>query len=289
MSFGPLTALHCGVILLAFNGLFSKTITLPAFDITVHRSWIAFLVLAMIVIVKKERLLLNRPRDYMTALLLGLALGGHWVTYFHSMQVSSIAVGMIALYTYPVMTALIEPFFEDTSLDRTNLISSVLVLVGVVLIVPEVNLNSNLFQGVLWGILSAILFTLRNLTQRYHFSHYSAPKSLAWQVLVIFAFFMPFLNQPMGLFTATENQWDFWLIVALGVGFTALPHSLLAFALNHIKATSVSLISCLLPVYGSMLGAFALGEIPSWSVVLGGILIVSAAVFETLHTRQARH
>jgi drug/metabolite transporter (DMT)-like permease len=53
--------------------------------------------------------MLERGRDWLLMLLCGLLMCVHWVTYFHAMQVSTVAIGMIALYTYPVMSVLLEP------------------------------------------------------------------------------------------------------------------------------------------------------------------------------------
>jgi hypothetical protein len=34
--------------------------------------------------------------------LLGLILAVHWITFFHAIQVSSVAVGLLAFSTFPV-------------------------------------------------------------------------------------------------------------------------------------------------------------------------------------------
>ena len=38
--------------------------------------------------------------------------GNDWVSYFYAMQVSSVAIGVVALYTYPVITVFLEPLFH---------------------------------------------------------------------------------------------------------------------------------------------------------------------------------
>lgn len=283
-----LLATYASIVLLAGNGLFSKSIGLSALDITFHRSWIAWIALAAIVLYQERSLLLNSAADYGWGLIIGALLCIHWITYFHAMQISSVAIGMIALYTYPIITALLEPWFANSRLDVTDMISTVLVFVGVYLLAPVFNWQDSAFQGLMWGLLSAFTFALRNLLQRYRFGNYSAMKSLQVQVLVVFLLLLFVYQAPFPTDFATV-EWplnDTWLLVILGLGFTALPHTLFAFALNNLKAKSVSLIACMQPVFGVLLAFLVLNEVPNSQTLIGGAIILTAAVLETLHVKR---
>ena len=70
-----------------------------------------FVTLLFFMLLRGEKLLLNCLKDYGIAILLGIIMAVHWVMYFASMQYSSVSVGMIALFTFPVITVLLEPFF----------------------------------------------------------------------------------------------------------------------------------------------------------------------------------
>mgnify|MGYP000663409011 CR=1 FL=1 len=77
------------------------------------------------------------------------------------------------------------------------------------------------------------------------------------------------------------SESDWWLILLVGIVFTALPHSLFASSLRHLSATTAGLISCLQPLYGSILAFAILMERPGIMVLIGGALVISAAFFET--------
>lgn len=280
-------AVYASILLLSGNGLFSRSISLSALDITFHRSWIATIILTVIVLWTERNLLLHKKADYGWVILLGGFLCLHWISFFHSMQISSVAIGMIALYTYPIMTALMEPWFAGTSLDKTDILSTVLVFAGIFLLVPNFDWNDAGFVGVIWGLFSALTFSFRNLLQRYKFSNYSAVKSLNYQVFVCFILLLLVFEKPFPLaFTVLELN-NTWLLIILGIGFTALPHTLFAFALNNLKAKSVSLIACMQPVFGVLLAFFVLGEIPAITTMVGGLIIMIAAVLETVHVHKS--
>src|SRR5690606_29347387 len=100
---------HLGAFLMGATGLFSKIIYLPACDITGCRTWIAAVILFAWVWGRERNVALRSARDYGRMLILAILLGLPWVTFFYSMHVANIAVGMISLYAFPVVTVFLEP------------------------------------------------------------------------------------------------------------------------------------------------------------------------------------
>ena len=46
----------------------------------------------------------------------GNFLGLHWITYFYALRLSNVAIGMLSLFTYPAITAILEPIFLRTKI-----------------------------------------------------------------------------------------------------------------------------------------------------------------------------
>lgn len=270
------------MLLLGATALFSKLLPLSAVDITFGRAIVACFTLFGIVKLFKGSIKLNSARDYLVALFLGLLMAAHWVSYFAAMQYSSVSVGMIALFTFPVMTVLLEPFFEGIRLVWQDIVSALVVLFGIYLIVPEVSLDNEVTQGVLIGMTSAILYSFRNLVHRKHFSHYSGAHAMAYQTLVIFVSLSFFSSDE--LFKAS-NQTYLGLVV-LGIFLTAVPHALIAASLKHLRAKTFSLIACMQPLYGVSLAIIVLDEQPRWQTIVGGLLVISAAIYETINAQK---
>ena len=275
-----LLSVHASVLIFGLTALFAKFISLNALEITLLRSIFAALAIALYIIWLKESLLLNKSRDYFIALLLAVFLGSHWVTYFHAMQVSTVATGIIALYTYPVITVFIEPFFHGERPQPKDIFSALIVLLGIFLLVPEFTINNQTTQGVFWGVLSAFLFALRNIIHGRYFKHYPARHALFYQTFFIILLLVPFAGD--AITTVSGFQWQ--QLILLGIVFTALPHTLFANSLLHLKAKTASLIACMQVVYGTAFAALFLSELPNWPTIAGGLLVISAAVYETLAT-----
>ena len=99
-----LFVLHISSLLFGGTGLFAKLIDLSVVDITAVRTLIASAGLFMLIKITKQRIALDRLRDYAIMLVQGVLMGLHWVTFFYSIQISTVAVGMISLFTYPIKT-----------------------------------------------------------------------------------------------------------------------------------------------------------------------------------------
>lgn len=273
-----LLAVHAAVLIFGFTALFSKLLSLPALDITFYRSIFALMAIAIYMAYKKQSYFLKSSRDYFMVGLLGCLLAAHWVSYFYAMQVSTVAVGVIALYTFPVITVFLEPFFHGEKPHIIDIVSSIAVLFGIYVIVPEFSLDDSTTIGVLSGIFSAFMISLRNIMQRRYFSGYKASQALFYQVSVVVLVLFSFTET--ATFEIEYKQW--WLLILLGIVFTALPHTLFAHGLLHLKAKSASLIACVQVVYAAVFAAVLLGESLSWNVVIGGLIVISAAMYESL-------
>ena len=277
-----LGVLHLSTVLMAFTGLFSQLIELPAWDITGYRTWVAAAALFAWVWWREGQVALACKRDYLRMLILGSLLCVHWISFFHSMQIANIAIGMLSLYAYPVITVFMEPLLKRTRIDWRDVISGILVLGGIYFLIPEFDFNNSMTQGVLWGILSAFTFALRNLLLGIWFSGQSASRSMSYQVLIVALLMTPVIIAS----PHRPTPQDCWLLLGLGLLFTALSHTLFGYALRYLKAKTVGLVACLQPVYAIIYGVVLLRSIPDIATWIGGAIIVVAAIYESVREHQ---
>ena len=256
-----LLSVHAAVLIFGLTALFSKLIALTAIEITLLRSVFAIFAIGIYIKYLNESLKLNNKRDYLIAVLLGFFLATHWVTYFHAMQVSSIAIGIISLYTYPVITVFLEPFFHGERPHIKDILSAVVVLLGIYLLVPEFSIDNQTAIGVFWGVLSAFMFSMRNIIHGRYFKTYPARHALFYQTLAVIVLLIPFSAQVI----------------------PEVSHSLL-----HLKAKTASLVGCMQVVYGTLFAALFLTEIPDWSIITGGLIVISAAAYETVTSHKQK-
>ncbi len=272
-----LYGLHISSLLFGGTGLFAKLIDLPVIDITAIRTLIASAGLFMLLKSTGRQARLKSSSHYTLMILQGVLMGLHWVTFFHSIQVSSVAIGMISLFTYPIITVFLEPLWKGQKPHLYDIMCGALVLFGVYLMVPEFSFDNDITQGVCWGVLSAFLFSLRNVIQRNYLSEYRGDTSMMYQSFIAGICGMLFITPAV----ATIDLSTWIKLIVLGLFFTAIPHSFFAGSLCFMKAKSASLISCLQPVYGTIYAIVILYEVPDITTVIGGVMVMSAAAVES--------
>ncbi len=276
-----LSILYVAVFLLSLNGLFSKLIPLDAVSVTQLRSVMAAIALLCFALLRKRAWRLKGLKEYAGVYFVGVILGLHWVSFYHAMQISTVAIGMLSLFTYPVITVFLEPLFTKNKIKLADIIAAIMVFSGIVIMVGDdlTQFDSAAMQGAFWGVISAFLFSIRNLIQKYKHANVSSDGLILHQVIAIAVILLLFVD--VGSVASLETN-DWILLVVLGSISTAMAHSLLSFSLKSLPAKSIAMISCLQPLSAALFAWLILGEVPTQGIVIGGLIIVSVAFYESV-------
>jgi drug/metabolite transporter (DMT)-like permease len=269
--------LNLAIFLISTSGPLGKFIEVPI-PITIgSRAFLGSIILYFFVKWRKQSLAVDKS-DRKTMYIGGVLMGAHWITYFYALQLSNVAIGMLSLYTFPVITAIIEPLILKTKLSKYHLILGVIILAGIYFLVPEFNFENTQFKAVSFGVLSAICYALRNIIMKAKVEKYKGPVLMINQLVVITICCAPFL-----FFLDTSKMIEFLpQTLLLATVTTAVGHTLFVSSLRHFSTVSASILSCLQPVYGIILGVFFLNDIPTLNTVIGGVIILSAVVIESI-------
>jgi len=272
--------LYTSVFLLGLNGLFSNGLPLDATTLTQVRSVFAGFTLLIFISLTKGSIRLPNKKSALVVYGLGILLGLHWITFFYAMQSASVAIGMLSLYTYPIMTVFIEPFFTKKKVNRLDIILVLLVLVGLVIIVSShlKGTENTVLIGALSGIASAIFFSFRNTLQKYYCADVASDTLMLHQMIVISLMLALFINIET-VSTLSFNNWSY--VIILGVLTTAIAHTLLVKSYKLLDAKTVAMISCLQPVIGSLAAWLVLNESLHLTTIIGGGIILAVAIYES--------
>ena len=264
-----LVLIHCAVLLFGLAGLFGKTIALSSLQITWGRTLFAALSLGAAIRFAAHSFHVKR-KHISVFIIMGCLLAAHWWTFFHAIQISTVAIGLLSFAGFPIVVILLEPFFDEVPFHFSNLLYAFLTLIGVFLVLPEISWDSNLTMGGVWGLLSGALYGFVTLINRRFISQYSALTIGFWQYLIACTALSFGLLQGAGDWGSEELV----ELVILGVVFTALAHGLFIQGMKTVSATTASLIGTLEPVYGVTAAAVVLSEFPSMRTILGGAVVM---------------
>lgn len=268
------------VLLFGLAGVLGKLSDLPAPLITLGRVAIAGVALAF---VARARGVAVRPRSRRDLAILvgqGGLLALHWTAFFQAINVSSVAIGLLAFSSFPLFTAALEPLVLRQRPDAPQVVAALLILPGVYLLVPALTLRDAATAGVAWGLLAAATFAGLSVVNRWLGRRYASLTISLYQDGTAALVLLPVLLvlHPARLFTARELV----ILLALGLACTALAHTLFIGALRDITAQLASLIGSLEPVWGIAFAFILLREVPSGRSLLGGGVIVGATLLPAI-------
>lgn len=276
-------AIHLAVLLFGFAGLFGKSINLPASLIVFGRVFFAAIFLFFYILIQKKSFRLNALRDYWTLFLAGALLAFHWFTFFYSIQISSVAIGILGVSTFSIFSALLEALFFKEKFCYKNLIPAFLSVIGIYIILPEFSFENHITQGLFWAIVSGLAFAIISFLNRKQVQRYSGSIVAFYQDLSATLVLVPVLF----LVDYRLNWIDLGQLILLGSVFTAIAHTLFISGLSQTKVHKASVIANMEPVYGILFAFFLLKEIPQWNILLGGSIIVGMAFWVSLSQGKA--
>jgi len=275
--------LNSAILCISTSGTLGRFISLPPPLTIWSRAFIAFILLLAYILFKKKRIRVNFQKEGVATIISGILMAGHWVTYFFALQWSSVAIGMLSLFTYPMITILLEPFFFDLGYQKRHLLLGLMIMAGVYFLVPSFEFENTVTQGVLMGIISSICYSVRNLLMKQKITSINGSVLMLYQMGITLIILLPAVVK----FEINSYTTDLPYIMILGVLTTAVGHTLFLNSFKNFSIGSVSIMSGVQPIYGILLGYLFLNEIPSRRIIIGGILIILTVLIEQKSTKAA--
>lgn len=269
-----LLAVHLAVLLFGLSGLFGKLIPFPPLVIVMGRTFFASLALGLVLSYKRRDIRIHSRTDFWVFILLGGVLAVHWTTFFHAIQVSSVAVGLLAYSTFPVFVTFMEPCVFGERLRLFDVWTALLVFCGLVLVIPSFDFGNRITQGVFWGTVSGFTFAVLALLNRKFVRTYASLTIAFYQNAVAALILLPFWSLKSQIFDFR----NLLFLGFLGVFCTAIAHALFIRGLKDVRAQLAGVTASLEPVYGILFALILLGEKPSARTLAGGILILGTTV-----------
>lgn len=273
-----LAQIHLAAILAGGSGLFGKLLAVSPAVLTTGRTVVGCLALLLFAQATGTSLQIASRRDALILVCSGVLLAAHWLTFFGAIQVSTVAIGLLAFSTFPLFTTLLEPLVFHERLRRRDMLTAIVVTAGLILVTPNLDVHDHLTQGVLLGVTSALLYAVLSLLSRTCSARYPAITVSFYQQAVAALCTLPFSLVWQGHLSAR----DIALLLLLGIVFTALGQALVVGSLRHIRAQTASVVIGLEPVYAILFAWLLLHEVPALRTLFGGILICGAVFTASL-------
>ena len=274
-----LLQLNFAVLLISTSGALGRFIELPVPLIIALRACLGSVPLFLFCKFKGLSFKIQK-KDRGIIIISSVLMATHWIAYFISLKLSNVAIGMLSVFTYPVITTFLEPILLKNKFKRSNLILGLMVLVGIYFLVPEFSLENDYFKAIGFGVFSALCYSIRNILMKQKASEYEGSILMVYQLIIISIMLAPvfFIYDITGLETSIPG------LLILAFLTTATGHTLFIYSFRNFTISTASIISSIQPVYGIIIGMIFLGEYPLLNTIFGGILILGTVMIESIRS-----
>jgi drug/metabolite transporter (DMT)-like permease len=280
-----LGALHVGALFFGLTGVFGKLASAGPSVIVLGRAAFAVLALGLFIGVARQAWRPLQATDLRKLVLGGVLLAGHWVSFFIAVKVGGVAIATLGFASFPAFTVILEGVLFRERIRRNELLLVVLVSIGLVLVTPAFDFASKATAGLLWALLSGLLFALLSLVNRAASGRIPAVQAALCQNAVVALCLVPFAGPALPGVAAMDWLW----IGLLGVFCTGVAHSLFVASLAVIKARTAAVVFAMEPIYGIAMAWLIFAETPTLRMLTGGALIIFAIVISSRMAASQAH
>ncbi|PIQ21887.1 MAG: EamA family transporter [Cytophagales bacterium CG18_big_fil_WC_8_21_14_2_50_42_9] len=285
-SFRNYLELHFIVFLWGFTAILGKLISVPAVELVFFRTLLAASALAFILYLKKISFKIGR-RQIIKIVGVGFLISAHWILFFASARVSSVAICLAGLSTVSLWTAILEPIFTSKKIKAHEILMSFLIIIGLYLIFRfEFNHLLGIIMAVASAMLSAIFTIINARLAKQHRPLVISCYELAGACLatiLFFPFYVLFLTDTGSLNFNLTWQDGLWLLL-LALVCTVYPFTSTVRLMQRISAFTVNLSVNLEPVYGIVFALIIFKEDEQMSIgfYLGAAIILCSVFSHAL-------
>jgi drug/metabolite transporter (DMT)-like permease len=270
----PRLALITAITAVSFSSILIRLSDAPSLVIASYRLGLASLFMIVVAYARNELSQLQRmtKKDGIALLLSGFFLYIHFATWITSLFYTTVATSVIIVDSSPLFVAVLSYVFLKETLSLKAVAGIVVSVAGGVLIGLSNPVQENLV-GIFLAFLGAIglagyLVIGRDLRKKLDtFSYVSGVYSVSFLFLLVTTLAV---HQPLTGYSATQ----YVLFFLLALVPSSLGHTLYNYCLKYLKAAVVSVAILGEPLGASLLAVLFFGEVPTFLIVAGGVLVV---------------
>ncbi len=280
--------LHCTVVVWGFTGTLGKLISIPAIGLVWYRVLIASVSLLIYFFITKSQFRVSK-KSLLQLVANGALVGGHWILFFASIKLSTVAVTLVCLSSITLFTAIFEPLINKKNISKLEILAGILIVFGIVLIFK---FETQYTKGIVTGLASAVfasLFSIFNskLVQKHQaqvIAFYELSGAFFW--ITIFLFATNGFNKSI-----IPTRSDIAYLLLLGIVCTSVAYVIGVYVMRELSAFRVALVTNLEPVYGIIIAFIFFGDLNKmtpgfWA---GAVIILSTILlFPVTQKRIAR-
>lgn len=277
--------LHFTVIIWGFTGILGQLITISAVSLVWYRVFIASVSLFLYFKFFKISFKVNQ-RKFIILVFTGALLGAHWILFFASIKLSTIAVTLVCLSSITLFTAIFEPLINKKQISKLQVFAGGLIITGIVIIFKfETKYTAGIVAGLASAVVASIFPVINSKLIKQHeatvIAFYELSGAFFW--ITLYLFLSNGFNKSI-----VPTPSDVGYLLILGTVCTSLAYATGVYVMRELPVFRVALITNLEPVYGIIMAFIFFGDMNKMTAGFwtGAVIIISTILLYPLTQRK---
>jgi drug/metabolite transporter (DMT)-like permease len=266
----PLTI---SIIAISFSAIFVKWSDAPASILSMYRMWFASILMLPIVWKNRTEFKKLKKKDWLFLFFSGFFLGLHFLLWFGSLKLTTVASSTIILALQPIVSLVGGFFLFKERTTAPALATMGIAIIGAVMIGwGDFGLSQKAILGDLlsfFSVIAVVGYLLIGQTIVKKVSHWIYSFTVFFIAAIVLSFYnlgtqTPFTGYPL-------QEWGIFLLLAI---VPTISHVINNWLLNYVNATTISMSILGEPVGSTILAYFLLNERLVGGQIIGGLFVL---------------
>jgi len=279
--------LHLIVLIWGLTGILGDHINLSSSKIVFFRTFIAFVSLLFIGFFIKQSKKLTLSKAIKVSGV-GVIVGLHWFTFFYSIKVSTVSIGVVCMSLTTLFVALIEPIIFKRKISSTEIFISIFILVGIIIIF---GFEFKYVEGILIGVLSALMAAVLSVFNGSLIQTISPFSITKYEMLgaTLVSLFIVFLSGDLNSNLLDVSFDDSMSLLFLGLVCTTAAFMISVWVMKFLSPFTVSVSINMEQIYTIIIAVLLAPEKEKMTLgfYLGGAVIIGA-IFTNAYLKRRR-
>lgn len=211
-------------------------------------------------------------------------------SYYSAIDMTSVAVAAVLLYTAPVFVTVMSVLFFRDRLSVRKVVALLLTIPGCALVSGMFNDGGSDYTalGVAMGLLSGFSYALYTIFSRFALDRNYSSMTISFWTFAFATLAAAFVSSPVrAVGTMLSSGFAAVNGVALGVLTGALPYLFYTRGLERVPNSEASVIATVEPVVAAIISVLVFSEPMSWTAAAGIVVVLCAVLLINLHPKSA--
>lgn len=200
--------------------------------------------------------------------------------YFRNVEVSSVAVSSILMYTSPVWVTLLSAIFFKEKITKRKSLALILALAGCILVSGITNGLGNVsVQGILLGLGSGIGYGLYTIFGQFALNKGYHPMTVAFYTFLFACVgVLPFVSVSSILNRLLSDPVLWVYAICIAFFATCVSFSLYTIGLQYLEPGRAAVLATLEPIVATLVGVVLYQEALTAVMVIGIVLVLISSI-----------